>query len=1256
MRPKLLIIDALDAARGGPAEGVFAQLIETLSEVAGPGWTIIASIRTFDLRNGRRFRDAMPGSPPNPAFAESALSTVRHFQVPRLADEDLDGAGTIAADLGTLLAAAPDKLRDLLRNVFNLSLAAQLLADGASADSIRTVATQSDLIDAYEDRRLTGTTLKQAAAASVEAMVRRRRLAVRKVVVVHDQLDAVVQTGVLAESGDLVSFSHHVLFDHVAGRFFLEWDDPSQLIKQLSGDSSIALMLAPALRFAIERLWRQDAIGKAEIWRLVADIYADPAVDPVLANVALRTAIERVISTADIAGLSALIAVRPNDAAVATMLSRLARFVGLTIDAASGVTSSEAVAWASVADATIVTGVRELSDPTRFLLHTLFDKGNLADADLLHIFGRAARALLSLAWSAEPPMQQTATNAIRFVGKSFASDPAASRALLEQILRDPHFSAHADREATWLAEQIMPIARSDPDFAIEIYRVLYSRDITDDSTSFLGGQASRIMPLSSSRSQDYRHCRHNLGRSVTRLLGLSPRLGTRAIIEAALGKTDRELALGEARERVTMPGRVSFDLLGRDYDYKAWDDAEGRTGRHDDDVLAQFVAHLRTCSVAAFVETVGAAATDYAGPAIWTRLLGVGAERVGEVADVLWPFASNITMLNHRDIVREAVRFLVAGYPLRPLEDRVTFEAEALQADRFPDAEREPWWRLTLSRFLSLVEPEVLASDGMRSLREELAAADELAGNPPTRSGSVRWRSSRGITRSLLAGEGVDVEEGVDAQVIAQSEALYELVQATPSESDASVLTALWMATQAMVDLYDIHAGHLHEKVEQPVWGHISNAIERIAGASAFVPGTAGLPPIEDLLAVLRRLWASRFPEPKVNENSGLSWGNWEVRVYAADAYVSLADRFGEAHGEIIEMFDAILADPAPQVRLQAARSLQVLSRIALDRMWVLAERVARDELHAEVLASFLHYVVAQFTWHHVDKCKAIVEIIRARSAMTEGDDKPDGEKVAEQLGGLTAQLWAWQNDADAFEWLTSWAGNPVAHRDYLTSFLSPLRSAFFARYANGDDQDRWLADRSQRAAMIILEACSAASTRSHVAVTSDAVEGAERDVAIATYRSSELVIGHLMNQIYFGSGAHADNQEAASGLMSAETMRGFLDDYGPMLDLLATSHEPSTHHYLVELYEFLIPGNPARVFDLLRALLLGPAAREGYHHESLAAPVIVRMTTLYIADHRSIFEDEHRRAALVEILRLFSDVGWPDALKLLYDLPDLLR
>uniref|UniRef100_Q07SV9 Uncharacterized protein n=1 Tax=Rhodopseudomonas palustris (strain BisA53) TaxID=316055 RepID=Q07SV9_RHOP5 len=1253
---KLLFIDALDAARGGSAEGVFAQLIETVGVLLDGVWTIIASIRTFDLKNGRRYREAMPGSPPDPAFADAALSRVRHFQVPRLTDGDFATAGIKALALGALLTAAPETLLDLLRNVFNLSLAAQLITDGATPSSIRAVSTQSDLIDAYEDRRLMGTSLQQAAATAVSVMVQRRRLAVRKVVIAHDRLDEAIQSGVLSDAGDLVRFSHHVLFDHVAGRFFLDWDDPSSLIGQISGESSIALMLAPGLRFAVERLWRSDSNGKPAVWCFIADIYKDTNVDPVLANVALRTAIERVSETADVAGLALLVVERGSEEPIATMLSRLARFVGLAVDASGGVANDEAKAWATIAEAAANVGSRDLADPARFLLQTLFEKGDLSDPALLGIYGSAARALLTLAWAADPLMQLTATNAIRFVGKSFASDPVASRTLLDRALRDPHFSAHADKEATWLAEQIIPIAGADPDFAVVIFRVLYSRDITDESTSYFGGQASRIMPLSSNRRQDYRSCRYNLGRNAGHLLGLSAKWGTRAVIEAALGDADREAPGGDDRERVTVAGRPAFDLVGKALGFNAWDDPDRHRGNQDDDVLTHYVTFLRGCSVDAFAESLDAAASGYSTPAVWARLFGVGSERVIDVADVLWPFASNPTILAHADTVRDAVRFLAAAYPQRPIDQRNAFEIEALKSDLFTDDRERTWWRHSLSRLLSTVDEAALSTDSMRAFRADLAASGELGGNPPLRSMTVSWRSSQGVTRSLLSRQGVNVDEGIDAQMLAQSEALYELLQQTPADSDAGGLAALWAATEATIAFFDAHADRLHEHVEQPVWGHVSNAVERIAGSSAYVPGTSGMPTIELLLSVLRRLWVSRFPEPKDHADSSLSWGNWDVRVYAAEAYVSLTGRFGAEHHEIAEMIDAILADPVPQVRLQAAQSLQVLSRIAPERMWRLAALIAGKEMHPQVVGSFLNYVVWKFTWQEVDRCEAIIETVMARRLADECKESSGHDQVAIPLGGLTAQLWVWQDRSKALGWLTGWSGDPVEHHDLLTSFLSLLRSALFARYASGEDHDPALTNRAQHAAMVILQACSTIALDDYATATSDGTDGDAREAAVARYRAAEQVIGHLMNQLYFGSGAYADSRNAVIGLKSPDAMHQFLKDYDQILRLLAGSHEPATLHHLVELYEFLIPGDPAGVFDALHSLLLGAGAREGYHHEGLAAPVIVRMIMRYIADHRPIFEDDARRARLVQILRLFSDVGWSDALRLLYDLPELLR
>lgn len=1251
--PKLLIIDALDAARGGSAEGVFAHLIETMVALKASGWTVVASIRTFDLKNGRRFRDAMQGSPPDLNFADTSLGAVRHFQVPRLTDTDLSHAGGSDVRLAGLLEAIPEKLRELLRNVFNLSLAAQLLADGANPDSIRTVSTQSDLIDAYEDHRLVSNPLRQAAAVAIAQMVRRRRLAVRKVAVLHDRVDDLIQFGVLAEADDLVNFSHHVLFDHVAGRFFLEWDDPAGLISQLGGDSSIALMLAPALRFAVERLWRRDQPGKLETWRLIADIYSTPDVDPVLANVALRTAIDAVTADPDVAGLVQLIASRAGQPEIATMLSRFARFVGLSVRASGSLSREEAIAWARVAEAAVVPGLRQLSDATHILLHLLFDRSDLSDPILSAVFGRAARMLLTLAWAANPPMQQTASSAIRFVGKSFAAEPTASRALLDRVLRDPHFSANADREATWLVEQIIPIAETNPDFAIEIARVLYSRDIDDDSISHLGGRPSRIMALSSNRKQDYQLSRYHLGRHIAQLLELAAFSGTRIVIEASLQGTDRDMPIGELREQVSVHSRPTFDLLGKHYGLDAWDQPGSRPDP-EEKALNQYALFLRSCSVEAFEQSVEAAASLYSSPEVWARLLGVGIERAADVADLLWPYAANTTILAHVDTVRDAARFLAAVYATRSIQERVAFETEALRSDLYVNEREQRWWRHALSRFLSLVDNGALATEAMRSFRAERADAEELTGNAPLRTSSTTWGSSRSVTRSLMASRGVNVDEGIDARMIDQSESLYDLVKCTPATSAPSELAALWDATQSTITMYDDHVAELHERVEQPVWGQISNAVERIASSEAYAAGSNALPPIDSFLALVRRLWASRFPEPRETDGSG--WGNWEVRIYAAEAYVSLADRFGEEHGEIIDMIEAVLADPVPEVRLQAARNLQVLCRVAPSRMWMLSEEIARAEPNTHVLASFLSHVLWRFVWSDTDRCEALIELVLGRECSFERgrDDRKD--EVASSLGSLAAQLWVRQERERALSWLQRWVSNPAAHREELWSFISTLRQDLFARYLSSAVVDPLRCDRAQRAAMMILESCSVAAAQSHNDVTVQSVQARERDAAIATYRVAEDLVHHLGNQLYFGSGAHEDSNDPALGLPTVGAMRRFLVDYRQMLQLLANSHEPSTHHHLVELYEYLIPADPEGVFTALHHLLTGPAAREDYHHEDIATGVIVKMITRYIADYRSIFEDGERRAALVEILRLFSEVGWPEALKLLYELPDLLR
>jgi len=860
---KILIIDALDAARGGSSESVFASLIETARAKLAEDWIVVASIRTFDLKNGRRFRQAFAGAPSNPNYTETGLTEVRYFRVPRLSEADLGAAAAGAPALAKLLGSAPARVNQLLRNIFNLSLAAQLLADGTDPDAFSTIGTQSGLIDAYEDVRLDRTVLQQGAATAASVMAARRRLSVRKVAINHPEIDTVIARGVLAESGDLVSFAHHVLFDHITGRFHLEWEDPDALIAQLAGDTSTALLLSPALRFAVERMWRFDTSGRPLSWQLLSGIFLATNVDAVLGNVALRVVVDNVVDESDIAGLIALFTAAPSNPAFARMLARLARFASMGIEADRSLGATQAIAWARLAGALLATGERDLTDPANVLLQMIFEHGDLPDPQLLRSFGQASRALLEVVWSSTPPLPSV--SAIRFVGKSFASDASASRCLLDQILREPRFSISADQEATWLAEQIVPITLAAPEFTVEIYAALFGQTFTDNSTSWLGGQRSRILPLSSNRRQDFEHCRWQLGIAMGRVLAISAGNGTRALIDAVIGKVATQGYGRSDKSDVVNLGYRTIELRGHKVELNQWDEDGEDHDNRDDDILRQYVEFLRGAAPSEFSASVTAASMDYATGAVWTRIFGVGSERIAEVADFLWPLVERPDFIEHRETLRDAVRFVAAAWSTRSREARIRFEMMALDKQRFKDDSEMLRWRRVLKRILALVSEDHIELEATRILRGQLEAESLLAENQRLDRFTSHSSEHRDFVRDQLRRDGVDLDSGPLPEIFNTSDALDAMVQATPATAAAKDLAGLWTAAIELLALVDANPG-LPDQADRSCWGHIGNAVERVAASANYSPGESELPALSEMFSVLRRLSASQYPKPHESE------------------------------------------------------------------------------------------------------------------------------------------------------------------------------------------------------------------------------------------------------------------------------------------------------------------------------------------------------------------------------------------------------
>lgn len=387
-----------------------------------------------------------------------------------------------------------------------------------------------------------------------------------------------------------------------------------------------------------------------------------------------------------------------------------------------------------------------------------------------------------------------------------------------------------------------------------------------------------------------------------------------------------------------------------------------------------------------------------------------------------------------------------------------------------------------------------------------------------------------------------------------------------------------------------------------------------------------------------------------------ISWGNWDVRVYVADAWVSLARRFVLEHPVIVDHLDAILNDPVPAVRLQVAQNLHVIYVAAPDRMWRLGERIVTQETDAQILVAYLNHSMWHFCHSEPDRCEAVLTILHGRLVFDLAGNHNGHNLLMESLGAWAAQLYAAQGRELTRTWINEWAVDPEIYGDALNFIASSLRSPFFRRYAHDVGLDACaMCSRAQECLALILIHATRISAEEYSVLRSDAAEP-EKRIAGQKYVAAEKVISHAMNQLYFGSGANADNREVVTGLPDAAAMARFLTDYADILALLSSTREPATLHYLIELYEFLMPGNPVTVFDAIYSILLGRGKEEGYHYESLGNTAVVSIVRRYIADYRGIFDDEGRRDRLVEILRLFSEVGWIDALKLLYDLPDILR
>jgi hypothetical protein len=325
--------------------------------------------------------------------------------------------------------------------------------------------------------------------------------------------------------------------------------------------------------------------------------------------------------------------------------------------------------------------------------------------------------------------------------------------------------------------------------------------------------------------------------------------------------------------------------------------------------------------------------------------------------------------------------------------------------------------------------------------------------------------------------------------------------------------------------------------------------------------------------------------------------------------------------------------------------------RLASTSMAPIGSRLSSSAFNAKgnrsVLDLFVSQTLGRLVWHGA--ARDVADLVLPLLDRLAASEKRNAG-IRQHLVQMALQFWLHFDFHDAAERVKGWVAASVDNVDEVRNAIQWLRNAYTAGLHGADDAPP---EHRHRA----------------IALLATAVEQAAKDLAryadfdnltnteTVRVRGAMQIIDAACNQLYFSSGAfrHANQHDARPPL----TIRGaqtFFSEIAPTLRRIGEYGSPHTIYYLLQLLEHLVEAGPTGVFELIAIAVLNGGRRGGYEFDGLGADLLVKLVGRYLADHKEVFEDPQRRAALVDTLETFVAAGWPAVQRLLYRLPELLQ
>jgi NACHT domain len=1242
-RPAILIFDGFDAARGeNERAGILRLIGRAVNELSGE-WNILVSVRTFDAKKSQRLLELFPDK------KSEAGGACRQFLVPPLQRQELEQAFAQIPGLSELDAGGTLEFQALLTVPFNLWLIERSLRAGAKTNEFSQVTSEVQLLEMYWKYRVRRATNAEdrelILAKTTRAMVENHTLTIRREDAYLPEANAawkgLLSDEVLCEIPEreaYVGFSHNILFDFAVSVHLLE-ASPAKFAEFVAEEPARPLFLRPSLLYHFTRLWHFERVN---FWRNFWAVIQHEAIH-------LRQIIRLVLPTVVVNEAQTLEDLGPLLERLTKNQPGAAEAVSFLLQALRFLRSPKHHLWAKFIQSVGPYLDYKFAWDAGLIAIAIVESKEAVTNEIAAACGEFARQLLHWAWRGRstPDRRQwferlAGSIAIPLVAKTYATGGRVARRLFEDVLHvvgEPGFPIdciyHLVNEIDW----IMP---HDPELVGEIYEKVFGYVESSDAQTHMGGH---VLPFISNRRQDYGMCRFILIEKFSRFLSTSPLPALRAGIRSVQAFVLQEHVFGYLPEGKTIHDKTT-QFRFRDWsssyiednsfiwDQSSYPDQELKIADAVFDWLRDAVRSGRTREIDVFLDSFRAEAKI---AFLWSRLLSVGAEQPAALGPLLWELAAAKPLLGKADIVYSLGTFLENSIQFLETEQRRAIERSILQLPQGLSAEQKRTIEQYQARLLARIPSALLVTPDAADLRQSLEQDSNLPENRPLFTLSPSWAPY--TEEMFLREQGAEPDSPANRKI---RDLYLPLVKWNEKGKEEAPIDSLLPIARALREALRESDG-ADASILRIGWNHLASFASAAMGQTQQAD-TERFRTLRELV-----LAAAEQPEPLPDSEHDLKWSSpsWTPAPRNEAAQVLPWMIHLEADERALSAVKKLATDPVPSVRFLLFSELWRILECSPELMWALFDKVAENEVNGVVLQG-----VTISLWHLIRPAKDS-SLALIRKLLGRMDEESEGEAGSKSsLISMVVDYAVWEENPWAKDMIARWRSNPLSYfgsiavsGQRLISYIAPQH---FGRCL----------EVARDLLTLHLDAIAKALANLQRANAETAPQQLQK-----RWKSLYGIVDETVTRIYFAADVNPALRERKEHPLSDDARQRFFHEALPILERVLDFGKQQetgvllapTAHRFMELLNGVLGYDPALTVRMA-AEVVRCSKRFGYNLDSMATAETVRLVESILADYRSEMQDDQSIKHLLEILDAFAEVGWPEALKLVWRLDEIYR